>query len=428
MSTLRDIESERALLGVLLFDNSVGAEACEMVGADDFDPRHRPIWEAICRAVDSRQAFDEVTVIGSLRDRGALDFVGGPAAVTTMLERTATSANWRMYARRVKVAGMLRRLSDAAAGVAMECGEAALDTDEAALTWFADAQKRIVDATTYSGGARNFSTREVMGQVMRFAEERHEQRGKMLGFPTGFAGLDDKLLGLRRKRFYVVAAKTGIGKTAFALNMLWHASAAGARSYVVSLEMGVDELALRMASAASNVPGLHIETGALQAEDFARLFRGIGDISDLPITWPESPPTTIAGLRAACQALKRRHGLDLLVVDYLQLVSGDGDTHEQQISAISRGLKMIGTELDIAVVALSQLNRKQDRHAEPELIELRGSGSIEQDANVVLFLWTENDELTAPVLWKLGKNRGGFLGRGSLAFKRATQRFVEAAV
>lgn len=429
MSAFRNLESERAVLGCLVLDNTLGAEVLALVTADDFDPKHRPVFVAICRAVDSRSAFDELSLVADLRARGELDFVGGPAFVASLVDTMPTTVKWRSHALRVRVAGMLRRLSDAASGVAMECAEAAIDSDESALTWFSNAQKRLVEASTFGGGARNLTSGEVVRDVLKYAQERHENRGQMLGWTTGFPGIDDKLLGLRRKRLHVVAAKTGVGKTAFALNVLWHSAAAGAKCYVVSLEMGVEELGLRLVSAASGVPGLRVECGTLEEADWPRLANGVGRISELPITWPESPPTTLAGIRAECQALKRKQGLDVLVVDYLQLVHSDrgGESREQQVSAISRGLKLLATELDIAVVALSQLNRKQDRHVEPQLADLRDSGAIEQDANSVLFLWTESDELTAPVRWKLAKNRGGFLGDGQLVFKRAIQRFVESS-
>lgn len=427
MTALRNIEAEQTVIGAMFIDPTIVPEVRALVSADDFSNEHREIFESVCRVHDAGETADEVTVTSELRARGRLEAAGGASAVCETVMRIPTAANHEAYCRIVRTCGRLRRLRDAAMAVSLACAEAQISSDAEARQWFGDAQTKLVDATSWSGGSRNLTTRDLFQGVMKFAEERCKQSGEMIGWPTGFPTLDEKLSGLRPQRLHIVAAKTGVGKTAMALSMARAAATRGAKTYVVSLEMGTDELGLRLASQVSGVPATRIETGTIDAADMSRLDLRLTEALALPILWPVNPPTSIAAVRGECQLIKRKQGLDLLIVDYLQLVSGHGrsETREREVAEVSRGLKLLAAELDIAVVALSQLNRKQDRHAAPELADLRDSGSIEQDANAVIFLWTDNDDLNAPVNWKLAKNRGGFLGQGTLSFKRAIQRFEE---
>jgi replicative DNA helicase len=429
MSMLRNLEAEQSVLGGILLDATNLSEIRTLVEPDDFAPEHRLIFQAMCRMHDAREPIDEITVTNALREAGDLEQAGGPVAVTMLVERIPSAANFRAYCRIVNNAGKVRRLSDEAMAVAFACKEANIGTEEDARTFFANAQRRIVEATTYRSTSRNLTTREVVGRVFKFAEERVKNRGQLLGFPTGLAGLDEKLLGLRRKRLHIVAARPGVGKTALAMKFAYAAASAGARVYVVNYEMGLEELGLRLVSSASHVGATRIEMGQLGDADFAKLARAVGELANLPIVWPEDPPASMAALRSESQALKRGDGLDVVIVDYLQLVppeAGSGhETRDQQVGAISRAMKNLSRELDCAVVALSQLNRKTGDNTEPENSHLRESGSLEQDANVILHLWSENED-SDEVMAKLGKNRGGPLGRWKLRFEKAIQKITEA--
>lgn len=423
----QNIEAERAVIGALLLSSDALGDVRDLLRSEHFTQGiHQRTYAAICALSDAGEGVDEVSVVSTLRARPGF---AERDAVTVMdlVGSTPTAANIRTYATQVSIAARLRALVNEAQSVVSECRESSPSTESEAQAFFAEAQARLIRATTF-GMTRHKSTREVMRDVLKFAEERVANRGQMLGPPTGFFGIDDRISGLRKKRLHVVAAKTGVGKTALALNIARSAGKAGARSFVVSLEMGTDELGLRALSAEAKVSGLKVEQGLCDDFDFARLAKGVETLHDAPIVWTDHPPSTVEALRGECQHLKSRGGLDLVIVDYLQLMSAGGAkgmTREQEVSHISRGLKRLSTDLDVAVVALSQLNRKKERHEEPELADLRDSGAIEQDANVVIFLWSESDE-SEMVNWKLAKNRGGALGHGVMRFMKSIQRFEEA--
>lgn len=427
MSMHRNIEAEQFVLGGVLLDPTNLAEIRTIVQPEDFGPEHQLIFRAMCRMQDAKEPIDEITVTNALREAGDLGQAGGNAAVTTLLERIPSAANFRAYCGIVNRAGRVRRLADEAMAVAFSCKEANIASEEEAQTFFANAQRKIVEATEYRTTSANLTTREVVGRVFKFAEDRVKNRGKLIGFPTGLSGVDEKLLGVRRKWLHVIGARPGVGKTALALKFALSGGSSGARVCVLNYEMGVEELGLRVVAAESRVGATRIEMGQLGDADFAKLARAVGDLANLPIVWPENPPATLAGVRSLCQWLKRNGGLDELVVDYLQLMTpaagGRGETRDQQIGVISRGLKLLAAELDIAVIALSQLNR--DAEGEPEIRHLRESGSLEQDANVILLMWSENED-GDEVMAKLGKNRGGPLGKWKLRFEKAIQKITEA--
>lgn len=418
-------EAERAVIGALLLDSSALTSVQDVLRDEDFtDARNRRVFASIAGLVAGGAFVDEVTVATALRSaHGAND--ADFEFLSDLVGKTPSAANIRTYASQVAIASRLRKLSEIALDTAQACIETPVTTEQEAQNFFADIQTRMVNATTF-GTPVHLTTREVVVGVLKFAEERKENRGKMLGPTSGFNAIDNLLYGVRRKRLHIVAAKTGAGKTALALNMARSMARDGSPGFVVSLEMGTDELGLRLVSQEARVSGLKVESGTADSADLARLARGVGDLISLPITWTDNPPHTMAALRAECQAVKRKTGLDWVIVDYLQLMSGSGKTHnrEGEVSEISRGLKRLAGELDIAVIALSQLNRKKERHEPPALSDLRDSGAIEQDANVVLFLWADDDE-TEDINWKIAKNRGGALGQGVMRFRKNIQRFEE---
>jgi replicative DNA helicase len=421
MGALRNPEAETYVLGAILLDNRALDDVTDVLTVDDFTSDFtREAFAALERLVEQGPT-DEMQLAAAL----GLTEPHLVKAIYELTERVPSAASVRSYALRVATAGRLRRLHDLCLEVAAETDAATIATEEEALSFFADAQQRFVNATTF-GRAKHLTTTEVMTRVLRTAEERSQMRGRIPGIPTGLQKLDDLLLGLRRKHLVIVGAKTGVGKTAFTLGLARAVARNGKRGFFCSYEMGAEELGLRMLSAEAKVPSMRVEMGTLDEHDFARLAIAVNGLGASQIVWTDNPPPTVPRLRAECQALKRRGGLDVVYVDYLQLLEGAKNTQnrEREIGEISRGLKKLAMELDVTVVALSQLNRKTDRHAEPTLADLRDSGSIEQDANVVIFLWSDEDD-SPEVHGRVAKHRGGPVGSFELNFKRSIQRFEE---
>jgi replicative DNA helicase len=263
---------------------------------------------------------------------------------------------------------------------------------------------------------------------MQVIEQRYRLKGELPGIRTGFSRLDDYLLGLQRGHLVLLAGKPGAGKTALGLNIAVNVARQENPVFVCSHEMRNAELMTRILSNDARVPGVLMETGQLGAEHYSRLVPASARIGATPMFFASDPPKTIPALMAECQTLKRKHGLALVVVDYLQLMdSADarGKSREQAVSEVSRGLKRIAMELGLCVLAMSQLNRQTDRNSEPALSELRESGALEQDANSVVMIWAQQDD-SAVVLGKVAKNRSGQVGPFQLTFKRAIQRFEDA--
>lgn len=420
-ATLVSRETEEKLVGLLLLDNDALDDVADILVPDDFSTKDlRDAFNAIVKLRAQRAEADPGTVARAMG--GANDLA---VWLVDLQDRAISAASARAQATQLANLGRQRRLFRLLLDEQERIQEATLLTTGDAQTFFADVQKRIVEATTVARtnlvDARSLSIR-----VMKLAEARTQTRGQLVGFSTGFDGLDRLLLGVRRKALVIVAAKTGVGKTALALNLAKATAASGATTFVVSLEMGVDELGVRVMASASNVAGFRMENGDLYETDFVRLARGVQELAPLPLLFTDEPPTTISALRATCQAIKRRQGLDVVVVDYLQLVSGSshGGTREREVAEVSRGLKLMAMELDIGVIALSQLNRVKAHNEEPGLGDLRDSGAIEQDANTVVFLWGD-PEREERIFCKVAKNRGGPIGQLVLGFNKPIQRFTE---
>lgn len=421
MGALRNADAEAYVLGAILLDNGAMGEVRDLVSVDDFTTDfHRQTFRALERLVQQGPT-DETQLAIAL----GLTENSHKAAVFTLTDAVPTAANARGYALQVATAARLRRLHELCHDVADEAQKARLATEDEATAFFAEVQERFVLASTF-GTSALLTSRDVFKRVFETAVERSKLKGRLPGIPTGIEALDALTLGMHERHLWIVGAKPGVGKTTCALTFARAVARAGKRGYVVSHEMAPEELGLRMLSSESKVPSMKIETGTYDESDFARMAGAMPALDQLPIVWDDKPPATIAKLRARCQALKRKGGLDVVYVDYLQLMSGESTTQnrEREIGEISRGLKRIAYDLKVTVIALSQLNRKSDRHEEPSLSELRDSGSIEQDANVVIFLWADDDE-TQEIHGKVAKNRGGKVGPFELLFKRSIQRFEE---
>lgn len=387
----QNLDAEKAVLGAILLDNQALYKALEVIGPDEFYlPRHRRIFEAmIALLTEQNQAVDLVTLTDHLQHAGALDGIGGSAYLTDLAQTVATAASVTYHAKLIHETAINRTLIGVATEIVTRGYEGTKRVDElldfAERSIFGIAERRL---------KRSFSQmKDVVDGTIEQINQLYERKEKITGIPTGFSDLDDKTAGLQSADLIIVAGRPSTGKTSLALGMALNA-ALHPRQYKVaifSLEMSKEQLCMRLLSAAGSLDMHRIRTGQLQREDWSNLTRAASTLHESKIYIDDTPGITALEMRAKIRRLRAEVGLDLVVVDYLQLMSGSGDTEnrQQEISDISRSLKSVAKELNIPVVALSQLSRavesRQDKR--PVLADLRESGAIEQDADLVLMIY-----------------------------------------
>jgi len=431
-----NVVAEESLLGAMLLSQDAIASSLEVgLHADDFyKPAHGHVYDAITTLYGRGEPADPVTVAELLSRTGHLEAIGGPAILITLQAGTPAIGNAARYARIVEEHALLRRLIRAGGDV-VELGYSLPDdvggaVDLAEATVFGVAQHRV----TESGS----TLRDILSRQLDHLERLEEQGGDHItGLPTGFLDLDRQLSGLQPSNLIVVGGRPGTGKTALGLGMAAHAAAhAGAKVLIFSLEMTEEELGGRLLAAEARVNSADIRDGRLSPGEWVRINAAVGKLSEVPIFIDDNPHLTIMELRAKARRHQSREGLDLVVIDYLQLMSGRAraESRQVEVSEISRSLKILARELQVPVVALSQLSRNLEMRADkrPVLADLRESGSLEQDADVVMFLY--RDELynsdspqrgTAEVI--LSKHRNGPTGVTHLAFLEHYTRFANMA-
>ncbi len=387
------VEAEQSLLGSLLLDADAIIKVADILQTDDFyRPDHQTIYEAILALYEARRAIDVVTLTEALESTKQLERAGGASVIASLTGRVPSAANVVHYAQIVHEKGVLRRLITAA-GAITELGyheDRPVDelVDEAERLMFQVAEQSIV--TKFE------PLREILTRAFERIEDLHEHKGKTRGVPTGFADLDNLLSGLQDSDLVVIAARPSMGKTSFALNIAHHAAIHHKASIgFFSLEQSKDQLVDRLVSSEANVDSWKLRTGNLANEDFERLSFAMGTLADAPLYIDDTPNLTVMEVRTKARRLQAEHGLGMVVVDYLQLMQGRqsrDNNRVQEISDISRGLKGLARELNVPVVALSQLSRAVEQRPNhlPVLSDLRESGSIEQDADVVMFLYRED--------------------------------------
>jgi replicative DNA helicase len=426
-------EAERSVLGAVLLDNRQFERASELLSPESFySLRHRRIFHALQQLVESGSALDLVTVKTELERQGQLEEVGGPAYLARLLEGVPRSANVEHYARIVREKGMLRELIRCSQGIldsafqARESVEQLLDDAEKAI--FRVAEQRL------RAGFRPLSV--TAEESLRAIEELTRRKDMITGVASGFPELDEMTAGLQNGDLVILAARPAMGKTSFALNLASHAAIhRGTTVGVFSLEMSHQQLFFRLLCSEARVDAHKLRTGRVDREEWQRIIKVFGQLSGLPIFIDDTPGLGVMEMRAKARRLKREHGLDLLVVDYLQLMRGRAryDNRQQEISDISRSLKELAKELGIPVLALSQLSRAPEQRGgdhRPQLSDLRESGAIEQDADVVMFLFREevykrdDPDLRGKAELILGKQRNGPTGVVRLNFIRDFTRFV----
>lgn len=430
-----DLSAEESLLGAMLLSRDAIAAAVEICGADDFyKPAHAHVFDAVTSLYGQGEPADPVTVADELRRAGLLDAIGGPATLLSLQANTPATSSAGRYARIVEEHSLLRRLIGVAGDIA-EMGYSVPDDVEAAIDHaeslvFDVAQRRITDTMA--------PLRDLLESSLDRLEALYERGESITGVPTGYLDLDQQLAGLQPSSLIIVGARPSMGKTSFALGMAAHAAMeAQVPVLFFSLEMGHSEITQRLLCSEARVDATRMRNGRLNESDWPKISHAIGRLGEAPIYVDDNPNLTVMEVRAKARRLKSRlGGLGLIVVDYLQLMSGRSTAENRQVevSEISRNLKILARELEVPVVALSQLSRNLEMRADkrPLLADLRESGSLEQDADVVLFIYRDEvynpdspDRGTAEII--VSKHRNGPTGSTHLAFLDHYTRFANMA-
>ncbi|MFO1377761.1 MAG: replicative DNA helicase [Steroidobacteraceae bacterium] len=427
------VEAEQSVLGGLMLDAAAWDAVADVISADDFHRHdHRLIFEAIGAVAEQRGSCDAVTISEHLERRGQLADAGGLAYLGTLVRDTPSAANVRAYAEIVRERSVLRQLIAAGGEIA---GSALEASGRTAADLVDEAERRVFEIAERGTRSRNgfIAVKDVLPATIDKLDSLHQSPGQLTGIPTGFTDLDRMTAGLQPGDLVIVAGRPSMGKTTLAVNMAENAAIGrGVPAAIFSMEMSAEQLTMRMISSLGRVNQGHLRTGSFGEDDWSRINGAISLLSSAPIFIDESPGLTPTEVRARARRLKREKNLGLVVVDYLQLmqVPGTKENRATEISEISRGLKALAKELKVPVIALSQLNRSVEQRTEkkPVMSDLRESGAIEQDADVILLIYRE--EVYEPNTTRKGiadiiiaKQRNGPTGEVHLTFLGEFTRF-----
>jgi replicative DNA helicase len=431
----QDIAAEQSVLGGMLLSKDAIADVAEIIrGTDFYRPAHEMVYEAIVDLYSRGEPADAVTVSAELTKRGDLSRVGGAPYLHTLIASVPTAANAGYYARIVRERSVLRRLVDAGTRIA-QLGYATDggDVDDLVNT----AQAEVYAVSERRAREDYIPLRDVINATMDEIDAMSNRGEGMIGVPTGFADLDRLTNGLHGGQMIIVAARPAIGKSTLGLDICRAASIkAGMASVIFSLEMSRTEITMRLLSAESGVPLQNMRRGTMKDEDWTRLAATMGKVSEAPLFIDDSPNMSLMEIRAKARRLKQRHDLRLIVVDYLQLMSSGKrvESRQQEVSEFSRALKLLAKELEVPVIAISQLNRGPEQRTDkrPMMSDLRESGSLEQDADVVILLHREDAyEKESPRAGEadliVAKHRNGPTDTVTVAFQGHRARFVDMA-
>lgn len=421
----QNIEAEQSLLGALLIDKDAIVEIGESLRVDDFYKleQHGSIYAAVLELFEKREPIDLVTVTEKLKQSGKLDKVGGSAYLAELVNKVPTAAHVESYAKIVKEHSVRRSLiSNATRTIDMAYDEG-LEVQEV----LEDSEQAIFGISQQHVKRDFIQIRDALAQSFDRLDELQKTSGKLRGVPTGFRDLDAKLAGLQNSNLIIFAARPGMGKTSFALNIAQHAAVnANLPVGIFSLEMSQEELVDRLLVAQADIDAWKLKTGRLDEKDFDRLSHAMGQLAEAPLFIDDTPGLSISEVRTKARRLQAEHGLKMLVVDYLQLLHGRAvDNRVQEVSEISQSLKNLARELKIPVFALSQLSRQVESRGvkKPQLSDLRESGAIEQDADVVMFIYREDSENFESVKLDIQKHRNGSTGEIDLIFRGDRLKF-----
>ncbi len=405
--------------------------------SDFYTDAHRSMYEAMLRLFDRSEPVDLLTLQEELRRSDQLEFVGGPAALALLVEQASIAAHLHSYAQIVRDMAVLRELIQTSIQIITQ----AFDAKEDVQTLVDDAERRIFGLAERRLEGSALPVGKILKNTFEYIERLYERKEHVTGVATGFEKLDLQTSGLQPADFIIIAGRPSMGKTAFVLNIAQHVGVhLREKVLILSLEMSAQQIVQRMLCAEAKVDSQAVRTGYLSSSDWHRLTAAAGRLSEAAIYIDDSPGLTVLEARAKARRMKAEHGLDLMVIDYLQLMRGRAamESRQQEISEISRSLKALAKELNVPVVALSQLSRAVESRAtrdfRPQLSDLRESGALEQDADVILFLYRQSlykEELppdeanVAEVI--IGKQRNGPVGTVRLVFLPQYARFENVA-
>jgi replicative DNA helicase len=430
-----------SILGGILIDNDAINRVLEMLTPEDFyRESHRKIFQAMMKLSDTREPCDLITMTDMLKKAGELEEVGGASYLATLVDYVPTAANISYYCKMVKEKSTNRKLISVATEIVSRGYDEAADVEEL----LDKAQKEIYEISENKSRPQYVPVQAVLKEAFNILKNLHDQKEHVTGVPTGYVDLDHKTAGFQPGNLVIIAARPSMGKTTLALNIAQYASAESKKkvpSVIFSLEMGKEELVMRFLASIARVDFGRMRTGHFHDSDWPRLTRAAGILHDAKIFIDDSPSISVLELRSKARRLKSEHDIGLVIVDYLQLMRGstNPESRQQEISEISRSLKALAKELNVPVVALSQLNRELEKRADkrPMMSDLRESGAIEQDADVIMFVYREavycedcrkpdttcskGHERNAEII--IGKQRNGALGTIELTFIGEHTRF-----
>jgi replicative DNA helicase len=428
-------EAEQAVLGAVLLDNDALGRITGVLSDDDFHrPAHRRIIRAMLELFEAGTPIDEVTLANALRTEDVLDEVGGVPYIAELAASIPASVTLQYYIEIVKNKSILRSLI----GTCTELVEDAYDSPHDIEPLMDKAESRVFELGEFRDARDVAPLRMVLENTYKQIEERYARKGEVVGVPTGLADLDRLTAGLQPEELIILAARPSMGKTALALNILLNTAVQfETPAAFFSLEMSKESLGARLFSMHGQVKADHLRKGTLTDDDWGRLVQAQQELYGVPLHIDDTPSISMAELRSKARRLKAEHGVELLVIDYLQLMGTDStiQSREQQISALARGLKGLAKELHISLLVLSQLNRSSEARKDkrPMLSDLRESGAIEQDADLVMFIHRDDyytkeaSERPNVAELEIAKQRNGPTGRVELYFEKEMGRFLNLA-
>jgi len=439
----QSLEAEMSVLGGILIDNDAINRVLEILAAEDFyRESHRKIFQAMMRLSDQREPCDLITLSDMLKKAGELEEVGGASYLLTLVDYVPTAANVSYYCKIVKEKSINRKLISVATEIVTRGYDEQADINELLDI----AQKNIYEISENKLRPQYVPVQAVLKEAFTILKNLHDRKEHVTGIPTGYVDLDHMTAGFQPGDLVIVAARPSMGKTTLALNIAEYASAdphnkKKSPSVIFSLEMGKEQLVMRFLASIAKVDFGRMRTGHFHDSDWPRLTRAAGILHDAKIFIDDTPAISVLELRSKARRLKSEHDIGLIIIDYLQLMRGGAnpESRQQEISEISRSLKALAKELGVPVIALSQLNRELEKRADkrPMMSDLRESGAIEQDADVIMFVYreavyceqcrkrdnscTQNHDRNAEII--IGKQRNGAIGTVNLAFFGEHTRF-----
>lgn len=417
-------DAEESVLGALLLDRDAIIAVSDFLIPDDFyDERHKSIFECCIELYEERTPIDVLTVAERLKKKKQLKGIGGASYLAELTNRVPTAAHVEHYGRIVKEQSTKRSLM----GAASKLLDLSLDEGLAADELLDKAEAEVFSLTQRHLAKSFTAVKDALAESFDRLDELHKQGEGLRGVPTGFKDLDNTLAGMQKSNLLILAARPGIGKTTLALNIAQNLAVKYKRSVgFFSLEMSKEELVDRLLVGQADIDAWKLKTGKLDEDDFTKLSNAMGELAEAPLYIDDTPALSILEMRTKARRLQVEVGLEMLVVDYLQLArSRQLENRVQEVSEISQGLKNLARELKIPVLAISQLSRAVEQRGgkKPQLADLRESGSIEQDADVVMFIWREDEEGSDKVHLDIAKHRNGPLASLEFFFKGEKLKF-----